>query len=335
MLTRIMIIAMITTTALHAQSIGGGTPAPTTPPQTKWGIGPNTPQSADVYPGKIQHPCLQLEIERVPSATTPVEVVQIGINVLGNAGAWCIDRYELWLDANSDGAVDAGDTLVVQSTTGVFQNPPINALQPGEIIHLLVTMDLGVWALPGTTIQFMACGNAPLYTPTQFNPHQTFASLITVNGVSFGGALGKVMNVVQPPAPDFSPTSAPDATVGQSYDLALAANSGAAPFTWSLASGNLPPGLILIQGATSGDANIAGLPTMPGTFNFEIELQDALGASVTHGLVLAVHTAPVTPTTPPPVAPAGATSGSAGCVAGPATLAPMLLPMLLFRRKRK
>jgi Putative Ig domain len=68
-----------------------------------------------------------------------------------------------------------------------------------------------------------------------------------------------------------SPSSAPAGSVGSSYDLALTATGGDAPYSWSIASGNLPAGLSL--NSTTGA--IAGTPTASGTSNFTIAVSDS------------------------------------------------------------
>lgn len=60
-------------------------------------------------------------------------------------------------------------------------------------------------------------------------------------------------------------------TVGISYSYALAGAGGQTPYTWTIASGSLPPGLSLSQ--SSG--LIFGTPTQYGTFSFTVGLSDA------------------------------------------------------------
>ena len=51
---------------------------------------------------------------------------------------------------------------------------------------------------------------------------------------------------------------------------APAVEGGTAPFTWSVVSGSLPPGLTL-----ASDGAITGTPTEDGTFDFEIQVTDS------------------------------------------------------------
>jgi Putative Ig domain len=54
--------------------------------------------------------------------------------------------------------------------------------------------------------------------------------------------------------------SLPSATVGKSYAVGLIGNGGSAPYTWSVASGSLPPGLGL-----NAAGSIFGTPTFGGS----------------------------------------------------------------------
>jgi len=61
----------------------------------------------------------------------------------------------------------------------------------------------------------------------------------------------------------------PAASVGVAYSTTLAAKGGTPPYTWSVTSGALPPGLSL-----SGSGVISGKPTTKGTFNFTVKVTD-------------------------------------------------------------
>ena len=82
-----------------------------------------------------------------------------------------------------------------------------------------------------------------------------------------------------------STSALPAAASGMDYAASLAAAGGVAPYTWSLASGSLPPGLIL--GAVTGQ--ISGVPSAEGTYDFTVGVTD--GASQTAGKPLEVAVA--------------------------------------------
>lgn len=66
-------------------------------------------------------------------------------------------------------------------------------------------------------------------------------------------------------------------TVNLFYSKTLQGSGGASPYTWSRASGTLPPGLAL--NASSG--TISGTPTQYGTFSFTVKLTDSQPVEVT------------------------------------------------------
>jgi hypothetical protein len=98
----------------------------------------------------------------------------------------------------------------------------------------------------------------------------------------------------------------PGATVGIAYNQALALAGGAAPFTWSIASGVLPAGIALNPGSLNG------IPSAPGTFTFTV--------SVTDGVQTATKSFTLTVGVPP---------GPSATITGlPATAAPATQPPL-------
>lgn len=79
----------------------------------------------------------------------------------------------------------------------------------------------------------------------------------------------------------------PNGTTGSPYTASLNAIGGVYPYTWSVSSGSLPPGLHLnsINGA------ISGTPLVPGTANFTVQVSDAenppVSASASFGITIA------------------------------------------------
>lgn len=88
--------------------------------------------------------------------------------------------------------------------------------------------------------------------------------------------------------PVISTTAVPDAVVGQQYHAALAAKGGSGPYSWSLAGGTLPDGVIL----DPETGVLTGIPTVLGTTHPTIALTDSQGASSMFTTALAVQAAP-------------------------------------------
>ena len=84
-----------------------------------------------------------------------------------------------------------------------------------------------------------------------------------------------------------SPATLPAGTVGRAYSQTLTATGGTAPFTFSVSSGVLPPGLTL-----SSAGVISGTPTAAGAFSFTVEALDSNGCTGTRDYTLVI----VTPT---------------------------------------
>ncbi len=72
--------------------------------------------------------------------------------------------------------------------------------------------------------------------------------------------------VVQPLA--FTPSVPPPASARGLYSYYFFITGGIGPFTWTISSGSLPPGLALAQGT------ISGVPTVRGTYNFTVQVGD-------------------------------------------------------------
>ncbi len=86
-------------------------------------------------------------------------------------------------------------------------------------------------------------------------------------------------------------TNLPAGIVGNSYTQYLAGSGGKPPYSWSLASGSLPPGLSLSNNGTDGaGAVIMGTLTTVGNFNFTVRLADSAATFATQPYALPVET---------------------------------------------
>jgi hypothetical protein len=92
----------------------------------------------------------------------------------------------------------------------------------------------------------------------------------------------------------------PDATVGIRYSVPLTSNCGGD--VWFLQTGSLPPGIGLEE-----DGDLAGIPTLAGTYTFTVGVFDYPSGAVAYkGLSITVDPAAPTPTptpSPPPTPP--------------------------------
>lgn len=76
----------------------------------------------------------------------------------------------------------------------------------------------------------------------------------------------------------------PSATAGYSYQNLFVAAGGQTPYTWSLQSGNLPPGLNF-----GGTGELSGNPTQAGTYNFSVRVTDSNAQFLEQAFTLQVN----------------------------------------------
>ncbi|HEY6789099.1 MAG TPA: Ig domain-containing protein [Trebonia sp.] len=123
---------------------------------------------------------------------------------------------------------------------------------------------------PGRTFTVQGTGDQgqPLYQAYSINVDQNEPLAINASG---GTALGP-------------------GTVGQPFAQNFFLSGGAAPYTWSLASGQLPPGLTLQTFSDPRDASneLAGTPTTAGTYTFTMRLTDYAGQQATQKFTLVI-----------------------------------------------
>jgi hypothetical protein len=128
----------------------------------------------------------------------------------------------------------------------------------------------------------------------------------TVTAICAGGVTPGVCPVIT-----LAPPRLPQGTVGVAYSQQITGSGGTAPYTFTLTSGELPPGLTLTPAGL-----LAGTPIRGNTFNFTIRGTDANGCFATLPYVIIVGAAPPTP--PPPggptitLAPATLPNGTVG-----------------------
>ena len=95
---------------------------------------------------------------------------------------------------------------------------------------------------------------------------------VTVTAKDTTGATGSAsFTWTVTPAPlEVTTTSLPGATLGSAYSATLAATGGTPPYSWSVTSGSLPPGLSL-----SSSGTISGTPAEAGTYSLTIQAADS------------------------------------------------------------
>jgi hypothetical protein len=102
----------------------------------------------------------------------------------------------------------------------------------------------------------------------------TFTVHVTKFGTSRPRTNGTYSIRVGSPPPltiTFPSTCCNAGTLGSSYFQNFFSSGGVGPFTWTVAAGQLPPGVALTSG------HLGGTPTVAGTFTFTIKVTDSAG----------------------------------------------------------
>jgi len=100
------------------------------------------------------------------------------------------------------------------------------------------------------------------------------------------------ISVVNAPPLQITTLTLPLATVATPYLTTVQATGGLPPYTWSLISGQLPPGLTLAT-QTDGSASISGTPTLQTNATFTLQVTDSASASLTTNPPLMLTVNPV------------------------------------------
>ena len=123
-------------------------------------------------------------------------------------------------------------------------------------------------------------------------------TLSACSGVSVPGS-GTASTPTPPPSSPTPPPSTssltisgtlPSATVGSSYNATLNASGGTAPYVFSVASGQLPAGILLADST----GVISGTPAAVGNFVFAISVSDSKGLSGKQSLQITVSNSSTT-----------------------------------------
>jgi hypothetical protein len=184
-----------------------------------------------------------------------------------------------------------GTTLPPNGANGVpysFAIPVTGGVAPLSVTLASGTLPAGLTISQAGTISGR---------PTGANTTNTFTVQVADNGNPPIKVISPqyVIKISPPPALSITSSGALlGATVNSAYTTSILSSGGVPPFTWSITSGKLPPGLTL--NTTSGQ--ISGTPTAAGVFSFTPQVTDSAIPFQT-----ATTTAPlsITVVAPPPL----------------------------------
>jgi hypothetical protein len=146
-----------------------------------------------------------------------------------------------------------------------------------------------VTGTPNTAVTWSATlgsiGGSGLYTAPVVNSTTSATVVATSQADSsqYGSAAVTINASQQQSSLQIATLSLPIGEQGEFYWASFSASGGTQPYTWSIPSGNLPPGISL-----SAFGELSGTPTAVGTPNFTVQVTDANGktASGTFGLTV-------------------------------------------------
>ena len=232
---------------------------------------------ADTAPARAASVRFQIDVAKLSLCTPATPAASI------HAGSWLADF------ATSFQVLDlGGGTYKVDQT---ILGSPCGADSGGQ----LFTVDLesvdgdGSGAITVTAVNVRDCGNAPI--------------AVLPGAPAALDILNTPLTVL--------PATLPGGATGVAYGQALTATPGVAPFTFSLTTGTLPPGLVL---AASG--LLAGTPSVPGTFAFTVGVRDSRGCPGSRAYEVTIVCSPLA------VRPATLPSGVTGVAYSQALAAP-------------
>jgi Putative Ig domain/Bacterial TSP3 repeat len=276
-------------------------------------------------------PIWQLEYEGFDEFGNPVEVPEpaSGPDTGDNDGDGLPNWHEMLLgtecgnpDSDGDGATDGDEvhTMGTDPTDADTNDNGVNDLDDWlASLPPVITSSASISAYTGASIshQFTAiCGGGGYAWSVNVNgslPAGLYASSDCLSGsVSSAGtwsfelivvannalSSSQIVNItISDPPPTLAiTTTSPlaNADRGSQYDVTLAASNGNPTYTWTVAGGSLPPGLIM-----SGGGQITGTPTQSGTWAFNTQVSDTTYTSASQDLSITVNdvTLPLTITT--------------------------------------
>ncbi len=216
----------------------------------------------------------QSESVSVPYSSTTVQISQSGCNFQYSLTG--IGTYSGTISGNS--ITVQGPALPASQVSSLF-----SAVLSGGTLNISSNQQTGSGSLSGKQINLTSTGNV--------------SGSGSYEGVSFNLTIqiNLTVTMTQLSPVSITTSSLPEAFLGSFYNQTLQATGGSAPYSWSIASGQLPPGLNLGSAGT-----ISGTSTAAGTSSFTAQVTDASGGTATVSLQITTSAALViTPATLP------------------------------------
>jgi hypothetical protein len=191
--------------------------------------------------------------------------------------------------AANGGFLENGVCVLPDAIMGVaYQGHLVTSHQAGGSLSMVSGSLPAGLSLPAT---FTGSGDTVGGTPTTVSD-----SSFTVQGTGDQGqplyqAYSIAVDQNQPITVNNGGSALDPGFAGQAYTANFFVIGGAAPYTWSLVSGQFPPGLSLTTFSDPRDANdeLAGTPATAGTYTFTMRVTDYDGQQATQQFTVTVH----------------------------------------------
>jgi hypothetical protein len=163
--------------------------------------------------------------------------------------------------------------------------------EPGGTARL--DLDLLPGVVPNAMLRVDSGGRLVAVDPDHPVPDPASVTIVDgsaadLDGATDGLVTANLIPVLKGPL-EILTDDVPGAAKGKAYQEQLEATGPGGPFTWSLASGSLPPGLSLSPGGV-----ISGVPSSLGGSSFSARVTDRFGYATTRSFFLNVSTIAVT-----------------------------------------
>jgi hypothetical protein len=241
---------------------------------------------------------------------------------LGSSGGtppltWSVASGALPVDAPIDAtngaitgtALAAGDyTFVAQVTDAAGATATQTVTMTMNPVPAVTTASLRSWTegRPYDETLGSSGGTSPLTWSVVSGNLPVDAPIGETNGALTGTALGagdytfvarvtdaagatatRTVTVTVNPVPAVPAATLPAWTVNRPYGNAIGYSGGTTPFTFAVASGDVPPGMTLTQGGS-----LEGVPATPGSYTFGARVTDAAGATATGSISVTINPEP-------------------------------------------
>jgi len=215
-------------------------------------------------------------------------------------GMMCLAACAIWMSGCQDYNIPIAPTNTGTSPGGTITISPAGLVfvDVGRTRQMTVTITndstgQGVtWSLSGPGSLSNITTTSATYTGSMTAAD---TATITVTGVANPTEIASA-SLYMVPLPTINTATLPTGAIGTAYNGVVTISNGSAPFNWSVALGNLPPGITFSQNSLSS-ITFGGSPTCPGgantcatqTYSFTMQANDVTSAITKQAFSITVN----------------------------------------------